>query len=51
LPKTNNGLPYIYGGAMAPIARTQGSKTLNYVFSRKYFPKLAYFEAPGEVPT
>jgi hypothetical protein len=43
LGRTRDGWPLVYGGARNVAARTQGEKTLNYVFRRAYHSKLRYF--------
>lgn len=43
LGRSRDGWPFVYGGAKNAAARTQGDKTLNYVFRRRYHPQLRYF--------
>lgn len=45
LESERGGWPLVYGGAINSAARTQGDKTLNYVFRRADHPKLQYYAA------
>ena len=47
IPRMQGGSPLTFGGAKNDAARSQGDKTLNYVFRREFLTLLRYYAAPA----